>query len=375
MPNFSIALTGLQSDTVALNTIGNNLANLNTTAFKDGSTSFQDLFYQNIGITGSGDQLQVGVGTRVAATASDFSQGSLATTGTATDMALSGSGFFVVQNGGAESLTRAGNFTLSSTGTLQTTEGEAVMGYGALNGAVNYNAGVLPITLPVASIEAASATSNMSITTSLNATAQTGATFSSGVTLYDSLGETHLATVTYTKSSPSTWDYSISLPAGDSTGTPINNTGTLTFNSAGQLTSPAGNVTGVSFPQMADGASDLTFNFNVYDPSGKPIVTQTAGVSNATASSQDGFAAGAYQGFSVDGTGLISASFSNGHTAIVGQFAVASVANEEGLSLAGGNEYNETAASGLMTVGTAGVGGRATIQGASARAIERRHFC
>ena len=93
MPNFSIALTGLQADSVALNTIGNNLANLNTTAFKQQTTTFEDLFYQHIGANGSSDALQVGVGTKVSGTASDFSQGSLVTSAAATDMALDGNGF------------------------------------------------------------------------------------------------------------------------------------------------------------------------------------------------------------------------------------------------------------------------------------------
>ena len=99
MPNFSIGLTGLQADTVALNTIGNNLANLNTTAFKTQSTTFSDLFYQHIGTAGSGDVLQVGVGTKVSGTTTDFAQGTLATTQSSTDMALNGNGFFLVERG------------------------------------------------------------------------------------------------------------------------------------------------------------------------------------------------------------------------------------------------------------------------------------
>jgi flagellar hook protein FlgE len=168
MPNFSIALTGLQADTVALNTIGNNLANLNTTAFKTGTTSFEDLFYQNIGTTGSGDLLQVGVGTRVSGTSSDFTQGSLTTTSTDTDMALSGSGFFLLQKGDNQSLTRAGDFSLNSSGDLQTSDGSSVMGYGATGGTINLNGGLVPINLPVTTTEAASATTNMGLTTSLN---------------------------------------------------------------------------------------------------------------------------------------------------------------------------------------------------------------
>jgi flagellar hook protein FlgE len=363
MPNFSIALTGLQADTTALNTIGNNLANLNTTAFKGQTTSFEDLFYQNIGTTGSGNTLQVGVGTRVSGTASDFSQGSLTTTSTDTDMALSGNGFFLVQSGNDQSLTRAGDFQLSSGGALITSDGQNVMGYGASGGAVNLNGGVVPITLPVTTTEGAQATQNLSMTTSLDSSSPTGTQFSSEATLYDSLGESQLATVTYTKQSATTWGYQVSLPAGAETGTPVNNTGTLTFNSAGALVSPTGNVTGVTFPGMSDGATNLSFNFNLYDASGNPLVTQTSGASNTSATSQDGFSSGAYQGFSVDGSGVVSASFSNGHTEIVGQVAVALVSNPDGLTLAGGNDYSVTNASGAVTVGTGGVGGRGTIEG------------
>ncbi len=365
MPNFSIALTGLQADTTALNTIGNNLANLNTTAFKGQTTTFEDLFYQNIGTTGSGNTLQVGVGTRVAGTASDFSQGSLTTTSTDTDMALSGNGFFLVQQGNDQSLTRAGDFQLSSAGALITSDGKSVMGYGASGGAVNLNGGVVPITLPVATAEGAQATQNLSMTTSLNSTAATGTQFSSEATLYDSLGQSQLATVTYTKTGATTWGYQIELPANSQTGTPVNNAGTLTFNSAGALVAPTGNVTGVSFPGMTDGSSNLSFNFNLYDATGNPLVTQTAGASNTSATSQDGFSAGAYQGFSVDGGGVVSAKFSNGHSEIVGQVAVALVTNADGLTLAGANDYAVTNASGSVTVGTGGVGGRGTVEGES----------
>ena len=68
MPSFSIAMSGLQADSVALDTIGNNLANLNTTAFKKQTTTFEDLFYQQIGTSGANDALQVGVGTKVSGT-------------------------------------------------------------------------------------------------------------------------------------------------------------------------------------------------------------------------------------------------------------------------------------------------------------------
>jgi flagellar hook protein FlgE len=364
MPNFSVPLTGLQADTIALNAIGNNLANINTTAFKGETTSFEDLFYQQIGTSGSGNFLQIGVGTKVSGTTTDFSQGTLSTTTTSTDLALNGDGFFVVQNGNDQYLTRAGDFSLSDSGALQTSEGDQVMGYGVANGAVNENGGLVGIQIPTASTEAALATQNVSLTTTLDSGAATGTIYSTGVTVYDSLGQSHLATVTYTKDSPTTWGYSVTLPSGDSTGTPgTANTGTLTFDSNGNLVSPTGNVTGVSFPGMADGASTLNFNLNLYGANGAPLVSQTSGASNTSASSQDGYASGNYQGFAVNGNGLITASFSNGHTAVVGQVAVASVTNEDGLENSGSNNFTVTAGSGQATIGTGGVGGRGTIEG------------
>ena len=363
MPNFSIALTGLQADSVALNTIGNNLANLNTTAFKKQTTTFEDLFYQNVGTSGSGDTLQIGVGTRVSGTASDFGQGSLTTTNSATDMALSGAGFFVVEKGKTQALTRAGNFELDQRGNLITTSGESVMGYSAVDGVINANGGVVPLTLPVAQTEPALQTANVTLQTSLDSNAAVGKQLVSPVVVYDSLGESHSATVTYTKTSVTSWDYSITLPGADATGTPVNNTGTLNFDSTGKLVSPAANVAGVTFPGMTDGSSDLAFSFNLYDGNGAPTVLQTSGTSNTTSTLQDGYSAGAYQGFSVDGAGVISATFSNGHSTQVGQVAVATVANTAGLVRSGANDYMVSDASGSMSVGGANVGGRGTIEG------------
>ena len=362
MPNFSIALTGLQSDSVALNSIGNNLANLNTTAYKKQTTSFEDLFYQTLGGSGSGDTLQAGVGTRVSGTTSNWSQGSLQTTSSSTDMALNGNGFFVVNNGGAQALTRAGNFQLDASGNLITSSGESVMGFGVQNGVVNTSGTLTPLQLPIFQTEPAQATTSVSMTTSLDASAAAGTTFSSPVTLYDSLGTSHAATVTYTKTSSNSWNYSVALPAGDSTGTPVNNTGTLTFDASGKLVSPSANVQGITFPGMADGAKDLTFNFNLYGSGAASTITQTAGTSATSSTMQDGFASGAYQGFSVDGTGIISASFSNGHTASVGQIAVATVANDDGLVRAGSNDYLVSAASGGLSIGTAGANGRGALE-------------
>jgi flagellar hook protein FlgE len=347
---------------VALNTIGNNLSNLNTTAFKSQSTTFSDLFYQQIGATGSGDQLQVGVGTQVSGTASDFTQGSVTTTNDSTDMALSGNGFFMVEQGNTQSLTRAGNFQLDASGNLITQAGENVMGYGVANGAVNLNGGLVKLQLPVTLDQPAQASQNIEMTTNLNSGSPVGATFAAPITLYDSLGGSQAATVTYTKTTATTWGYDIELPTGAASGA-AGNTGTLTFGPTGTLISPTSNITGVKFTGLTDGAADMNLNFNIFNAAGTPTIAETAGASNTSSTGQDGYPAGSYQGFNVSGEGVISATFSNGQTQDIGQVAVATVANEAGLSRAGSNDYITTAVSGVAAAGAANVGGRGSIDG------------
>src|ERR1700734_66247 len=135
MASFFIPLTGLESDSTALNTIANDLANMNTTAFKAQTTNFSDLFYQQIGTAGSGDPIQLGAGVKVASNETSYTQGAINSTGNSTDVALDGTGFFVVNNGtGANEYTRAGDFSLTSAGALVTSSGMSVMGLAAVNG-------------------------------------------------------------------------------------------------------------------------------------------------------------------------------------------------------------------------------------------------
>jgi flagellar hook protein FlgE len=363
MGNFSIALSGLEADTTALNTIGNNLANLNTTAYKGQTTSFEDLFHQQLGESGAGDPIQVGSGTKVGATSTDFSEGTLLpdANGDTSDMALDGNGFFIVEQNGQQSLTRAGNFTVGNSGSLTTQDGQFVLGYPAVNGVVNTNTNPQPITLPVGATEGAQATQNFSVTANLNSGATVGTTFSTPLQVFDSLGQSHQVTITYDKTATNTWSYSVALPAGDATGTPVNNTGTLTFDSSGNLTSPTGTVSGISFPGMADGAADLTFNWNLNGSGSSPLVTQLASASSNGNTPQDGFTSGNYTGFTVDPSGVIQAKFSNGNSETIGQVAVANVANEQGLVSVGGNNFQTTGASGQAVAGVAGTGGRGVV--------------
>lgn len=467
MASFSIPLTGLNADQTELNTIANNIANLNTTGFKSQSTSFEDLFYQQVGSSGSGNPVLAGQGVKVAANTTDFTPGSVDTTaGSASDVALTGNGFFVVNNGGTQEYTRAGDFQTDQNGNLTTADGLSVMGYPASNGVVNTNAPLTAIQIPLGATQQPQATTQFSLNaTNLDASSAVGTVVPAQVTVYDSLGQSHVATINFTPSTtpltganaaynagppttytytagsasdlivsstnsitlgttPSTsvavpaagetltqmaasinsanipgvtaavggggttltitgtganplsatvpaltqvnsnaWNYSISLPAGDYTGATANTTGTLTFNSSGQLTTPAGNVTGISFAGLSDGASNLTFNWNLYDANNNPTVTQVASASTVGSTTQNGYSSGSYQGFSVGSDGTISVQFSNGQTQAVGQLAVAMVNNEQGLQRTGDNNFAATLASGQATLGIAGTGGRGTMEG------------
>ena len=212
MASFFIPLTGLESDSTALNTIANDLANMNTTAFKSQSVNFSDLFYQQIGSAGSGDPIQVGAGVQVASIETAFGQGSINSTGNATDVALNGNGFFVVNNGGINEYSRAGNFSLNSNGNLVTQNGLSVMGYPAVNGVVNTNSPLSAINIPVGQVEPPQATSSFGMTANLDSAAPIGTSFPAQTTVYDSLGVSYLATVTYTKTGTNTWSYNITVP-------------------------------------------------------------------------------------------------------------------------------------------------------------------
>lgn len=364
MPSFSIALSGLQANSVALSTIGNNLANLNTTAYKKQDVNFSDMFYQSVGTSGSNAPMQVGIGTRVSSVSSDFSQGNLSSTGVATDMAINGNGFFVVQQSGTNELTRTGDFQLSDAGNLITSDGYAVMGYPAVNGVVDTNAPLTPMSVPTGKTQLAHATTGFSFTTSLNSSAAVGDSYTSSTAMYDSQGTAHTVSVKFTKTASNEWGYDVELPSGDATST-ANNTGTLQFNSDGTLTLPSGNVMGIQFAGMSDGASDLSMNWSLRDVSGNSLVTQSAGASSTNASTQDGFPAGTYKSFSVDASGVMRASYTNGGTEVLGQIAVATVTSPEALGRLGGNLYGVNEASGAMDIGVAGAGSRGNITGST----------
>ncbi len=379
MPNFSIPLSGLTAESTALSAIANNLANQNTTGYKDTQVLFSDLFYQNLGTTGSGDPIQLGAGAEVGSMPSNFTQGSVSSTGVPTDVAIQGNGFFVVQQDGVTSYTRAGNFSVDQNNFLVTSDGQQVLGYPAVNGVVNTGQAIAPVQLGAGTISPPTPTSEVQIQTNLDATATAGSadgTYSTPVTIYDSLGTPHTLTFSFTNTAANTWTYSLSIPSTDLNplspaggGPPVPQsgilaTGTLTFNGSGVLTSPSSNVTGITATSLSDGANDLTFNWDLFNGT-TPVMTQVAGPSSTSSTQQDGTSAGTLTNFSIGADGTITGSFTNGTTAALGQVALAGFANDDGLEQVGSTDYTQTLASGQAVIGTPGTGGRGSLAGGS----------
>jgi flagellar hook protein FlgE len=308
---------------------------------------------------------------QVAGTTANFSNGTLNSTGVDSNMALQGKGFFVVQSANGQSYPRAGDFTVNKSGQLATQGGEFVMGYQAVNGAISTSGILAPITVNQASTMPGVASTTFEMNTNLDSSAAAGTTFSTPITVYDTLGTAQTLNVQYTNTSPNNWTYSVTLPASATGGTGAPTTiasGALAFNSSGQLTSPSGTVAGIDITGLADGAAPMSLTWNLNDASGNPSITQQNATSATATTNQDGYGVGSLTGYSVMPDGTVEGQFSNTKTLALGQVAVASFANTQGLTQVGQNDYQESFASGAAVVGQAGAGGNGTIKGGSVEA-------
>jgi flagellar hook protein FlgE len=384
LTSFYSALSGLNNSALAINVIGNNLANMNTTAFKTSKTSFAELL-GGFGGTGiDGNPLQVGLGATVAGITQILTQGSVAYTGRATDAAINGNGYFVVETPeGGQGFTRAGNFGLSSTGELVNSLGFKVLGYRAVDGAIDSSGGLSPVVIQSSASMPPKATTKIDFGANLDSQAAPGSTYATSIQVYDSLGAAHTVTLTFTKTNPqpatgSAWSWSATLPSTDFTtppaGPPVGQigSGSVTFDSAGVLT--AGNTNGaLTITGLADGATDMdggignlpAINFNIFDANGNPRLTGYASASTVSSSSQDGYASSQLLGFAIDSNGVISGSFNNGQSQPLAQLAVAIFPNAEGLQKFKDGTAVSFTSSGDPSIGTAGTGGRGTISGSA----------
>ncbi|HTQ54224.1 MAG TPA: flagellar hook protein FlgE [Bryobacteraceae bacterium] len=366
---FSTALSALDANGVAVDVVGNNLANLNTPGYKNSATYFRDLVSESMGAGES----QLGFGVAAPLTVRQFTQGAIQSSNGTMDAAIQGGGFFIVLNNGAVQYTRAGNFQVDLSGNLLTPTGEQVQGWMATNGVVNTGGPIGNITVPVGAIEAPVATQNFTLNANFDASAATGAPsdWSASIKVYDSQGTSHVLTVNFEKTAANTWSYAVTMPGEDVTagtaGTPYaipGASGSLTFDANGQLTSPAaGSPITFSIPGLSDGASDMNLSWNPYNADGTGMLTQFDQASAPSAVSQDGSAASELTQVTMGNGGQLLASYSDGQQVVVGQLALASIRNPQTLIAVGNNEFQVTADTAEPAVGEPGTGGRGTIVG------------
>jgi flagellar hook protein FlgE len=388
-------VSGIQAEGEALGVVGDNISNTNTVGFKAQRAIFQDVLGHSIS-AGTSTALP-GSGVRMSGVQQMFTQGSLSNTGVATDLALSGDGFFVM-NGSLSGVTgnfytRNGQWTIDKDGFLGNTDGLKAQGYAALQNGT-FAASVSSIQVPTAAISP-HATTSMTVTANLDSSAPImpaagwlvtnpsgTSNFSTSMSVFDSLGNAHTVDVYFNKTAAGAWDYHILGKASEIT-TPAPaaatdvytqiGTGSMTFTTAGALQSLTPNPpTTVATTFVGAAAQTVTADFGsaITPPVTVPAtvagtgldgITQFAGASNVSSQQQDGYASGSLSGIGVDGTGVVRGMYTNGQQLAIGQLAIAKFQANESLGRAGNNMWIETRDSGNAALGTAGSGGRGAV--------------
>ncbi|MBR4011333.1 MAG: flagellar hook protein FlgE [Spirochaetaceae bacterium] len=407
-------VSGMQNHQTRLDVIGNNVSNVNTTGFKRGRVNFQDMISQQL--TGAAkpteevggvNPKEVGLGMTVASIDTIFTQGNLQSTGVSTDIAIQGNGFFVLKNGQETFYTRAGTFGVDSEGTLvNPANGLRVQGWMAqeVNGemVINTAGSTEDLIIPIGQKDAAKATTNVDFACNLNKNTQIleegasdsdilKATWGTETKVYDSFGNEHMLSVSFTRvpGTNNQWQATVNVDAenaaetmtrvGLGTTDGVENTFVVTFDNFGRLqsvTDSAGNVTN------ENGQVSIQASFNVPggnpDADGNPLrqtmninlgtigsientITQFAESSSTKAFYQDGYTMGYLDNFKIDASGIITGVYSNGTTRAIGQIAMASFTNQNGLEKAGDNTYVASNNSGLANIGTSGVAGKGSL--------------
>ncbi len=380
-------VSGLKSFSSAMGVIGNNLANTNTIGFKAGRTLFSDLIPTNV--SGSGGTSQVGRGVGLSIVDNIFTQGSLETSSSNLDLAIEGTGFFIVRNPDslANNYSRAGAFRLNEAGYLVNPEGYVVQGYPSLAGG-NFADLTGDIQVNTRSSVPGEASSKVELTTNLNANDQIitppgwdiddpmgTSNFATTSQMYDSLGNTHLITTYFTKTDVNKWAYNQAVPAGDidPAAIPISADGTIVkvasgsfeFDSSGLLSTITAedgtitNSTSATWPNVSIDPGKLNW-INGADTNlpldYKMNVTQFSTDSKVVTQQANGFASGYLKDISVDDEGTIIGTYSNGESRMVAKLSLAKFANTNGLEKLGKNLYAATSASGPADIGTTGSG-------------------
>ncbi|HEY7641653.1 MAG TPA: flagellar hook protein FlgE [Steroidobacteraceae bacterium] len=357
---FRLALSGLNAAQADLTVTANNIANTATAGFKGSRAEFAELF--SVSPQGVSSNA-IGNGVRVSNVAQQFTQGNIDFTDNSLDLALSGQGFFILNDSGALAYTRAGAFQVDSQGFVVNARQQRLQVYPPSNNG-QFNTGALSDIQLVTSESAPSATTAVDVTLNLpaNATQPTVATFdpanvnsynnATSLTTYDSLGAAHTATLYFTKTAnPNEWTTQLYVD-GNAVGTAQ----TLNYDNSGALTTPAGGT--ITFPAYtpATGAADMNMTFDF------GTSTQYGGNFNVNAITQDGYTTGRLIGIDIDSTGVVQARFTNGRSTALGQVALANFANPQGLQQLGDTNWAETFGSGQALRGQAGNSGFGLVQ-------------
>ncbi|RON12634.1 flagellar hook protein FlgE [Pseudomonas frederiksbergensis] len=378
--SFNIGLSGLYAANKQLDVTGNNIANVATTGFKSSRAEFEDVYSATRLGTGS---KTVGNGVRLANVSQQFGQGDVNNTGNVLDMGIQGNGFFILSDNGSLSYTRAGAFKTDAENYVVDNNGNRLQGYGVdANGKI-INGVLTDLKIDTSSLKP-NPTTKVDQTMNLNSaeTTPTVTPFSPTDTnsynktistkVYDSQGNEHTMDQYYVKTGTNAWRVHTYMdgrsPANPATTPPVAITADITFNSDGSintLTAGAGwTQTGntLTMTGWVPGAVTNAATTPVtWGPNGSVAATGGIAFNMAlttsynsptarTAQFQDGYATGQISSLTIDASGVMTANFSNQQTKAIGQVAVASFANEQGLQPVGGTRWKETFASGVAGV-------------------------
>ena len=369
------AVSAIAAEQAYLQEAGSNIANSGTVGYKQGEVQFADLLSQQIAggtapTTRSAgvNPLAIGSGVRVTSVSTDLSEGTLETTGIQTDVAITGGGYLVVQQGAQQYYTRDGALTVDANGGLSTLSGAKFLGWQASpTGKITSSTAVAPITIPAGRTIGAVATTSIQVSGNLPAW-KGGTSTVPSVTVtsiaYDSLGNPVPVLVTFT-GAPTANTWKVTAVAK----TPIKGTvklfttasaQTVVFGTNGSLqkvdgaTLPAGGDT-LAVATKPTGFTKLVLRFP--SATSNSALTQFAGQQTVTLT-QNGSAAGTLVSYSIGSNGVITGTFSNGQTTPLAQIALASFPNASGLVNVGDNLLAPGANSGQPSVGTPGTAGR-----------------
>ncbi|MFS2096951.1 flagellar hook protein FlgE [Pseudomonas sp. Pseusp11] len=378
--SFNIGLSGLYAANKQLDVTGNNIANVATTGFKSSRAEFEDVYSATRLGTGS---KTIGNGVRLANVSQQFSQGDVNNTGNVLDMGIQGNGFFILSDNGSLSYTRAGAFKTDAQNYVVDNNGNRLQGYGVDSNGKIINGVLTDLKIDTSSLKP-NPTTKVDQTMNLNSaeTTPTVAPFSPTDTnsynktistkVYDSQGNEHTMDQYYVKTGTNAWRVYTYMdgrsPANPATTPPVAITADITFNSDGSintLTAGAGwTQTGntLTMTGWVPGAITNAATIPVtWGPNGSVAATGGIAFNMAlttsynsptarTAQYQDGYATGQISSLTIDASGVMTANFSNQQTKAIGQVAVASFANEQGLQPIGGTRWKETFASGVAGV-------------------------